>query len=318
MMKVFVTGATGFLGGRVVDGLLAEGHRVRALVRDPSRAPRGVEVTRGGLADVAAWEADLAGCDVVVHLAAVVSTWERGDGLSRVNVGGTRDLIEAAKRHGVRRFVHMSSESVLQEGRPLLDIDEGHPAADRPSSRYGAAKLLAERAVRAHAGGIETITLRPAFIWGPGSAHVAGFVARARAGRLPLVDKGRAVVEHVHVDNVAAATVAALTEGAPGGTYFITNGEPMPVRDLLGGILGAFDTALPTRSLPGRLAYAAAGAGERLWRTLPLPGRPPVTRFEVEFLALPRRYDITRARTELGYVPAVTFADGLKTLGTAR
>ncbi|MGW4739875.1 NAD-dependent epimerase/dehydratase family protein [Nocardia xishanensis] len=310
-MKVLLTGATGFLGRRVVHRLAAEGHEVSALVRGTGRRIPHATVVPGSLEDVEAWEDRLAGIDVVVHAAGLVSTWAPRRALDEAIVDGTRDVLTAAVRHGVRRFVYISSESVLQDGRPLLDITESQPTPALPSSRYGQAKLAAEHLIRAHADAIETIVLRPTFIWGPGSGQLADLAARARAGKLPLIDQGRASFEHVHVDNVAAAVAAALHEGAPGGTYLITNGEPMPVREFLAGVLAAHSAPMPTRSVPSGPLFALARAGEWLWSTLPLPGRPPLTRFEVEFLALPRRYDITRARNELKYEPAVGFAEGI-------
>ncbi|WP_084496738.1 NAD-dependent epimerase/dehydratase family protein [Nocardia amamiensis] len=310
-MNVLLTGATGFLGRRVVHRLVADGHDVSALVRGAGRRIPHATVVPGSLEDVEAWEDRLAGIDVVVHAAGLVSTWAPQREFDEAIVAGTREVLAAAVRHGVRRFVYISSESVLQDGRPLLDITESQPTPAPPSSRYGQAKLAAEHLIHAHAGAIETIVLRPTFIWGSDSAQLADLATRARAGRLPLIDQGMASFEHVHVDNVAAAVAAALSEGAPGGTYLITNAEPMPVREFLAGVLAAQGAPMPTRSVPSRPLFALARACEWLWSTLALPGRPPLTRFEVEFLALPRRYDITLARHELKYEPAVGFAEGI-------
>ncbi|WP_433731849.1 NAD-dependent epimerase/dehydratase family protein [Nocardia sp. CA-129566] len=317
-MNVLLTGATGFLGRRVVHRLVADGHDVSALIRGTGRRIPHATVVPGSLEDVAAWEERLAGIDVVVHAAGLVSTWAPQREFDEAIVEGTREVLAAAVRHGVRRFVYISSESVLQGGRPLLDITESQPTPAVPSSGYAQAKLAAEHLIRAHAGAIETIVLRPTFIWGSGSGQLADLAARARAGRLPLVDKGMASFEHVHVDNVAAAVAAALSDGTPGGTYLITNAEPMPVREFLAGVLAAQDAPMPTRSVPSGPLYALGRAGEWLWSTLPLPGRPPLTRFEVEFLALPRRYDITLARHELKYEPAVGFAEGIAGLDETR
>ncbi|MBF6332152.1 NAD-dependent epimerase/dehydratase family protein [Nocardia transvalensis] len=313
-MKVFVTGATGFLGRRVVQRLVGEGHEVVALVRGGGREVAGATVVTGDLTDVAQWQDRLSGIDAVAHLGGLVTAWAPWREYEKAIVVATRDLLAAAEAHHVRRFVYISSESVLQDGRPLLDITEAQPAPAHPSSGYGRAKLEAEQAIREHRGAIETIVLRPTFIWGRGSAQVADFADRARAGKLPLVDHGAAVFEHVHVDNVAAAVSAALTEGTPDAIYFVTNGEPMPVREFLAGVLGAQGAPMPRRSVPSRVLYPVARMSEWLWSALPLPGRPPITPFEVEFLSLPRRYDIGKARRELGYKPIVTYAEGIADL----
>src|SRR5690606_38773073 len=141
-------------------------------------------------------------------------------------------------------------------------------------------------------------------------------VQRARTRSLPLLDRGRALFEHVHVDNVADALCAAITRGRPGRVYFVTNGEAMPVSEFLHGILTAHGATVPTRSLPSKLLMPVAAVAEALWRGLHLPGRPPATRFELEFLSLPRRYRIDAARADLGYEPAVSFAEGVARLGT--
>ncbi|WP_433655118.1 NAD-dependent epimerase/dehydratase family protein [Nocardia sp. CA-128927] len=313
-MKVFVTGATGFLGRRVVHRLVGEGHEVVALVRGGGREVEGATVVTGDLTDVTQWQDQLSGMDAVAHLGGLVTAWSPWHEYEKAIVVPTRDLLVAADAHHVRRFVYISSEAVLQHGQPLLDITEAQPAPAHPSSGYGRAKIEAEQAIRAHRGSIETIVLRPPFMWGQGSAQLAEFAARARAGKLPLVDHGTAAFEHVHVDNVAAAVVAALTEGTSGATYFVTNGQSMPIREFLVGVLGAQGAPMPQRSIPSRVLYPVARASEWLWSKLPLPGRPPITPFEVEFLSLPRRYDIDKARHELGYKPIVTFAEGIAAL----
>ncbi|MBX6752075.1 MAG: NAD-dependent epimerase/dehydratase family protein [Micromonosporaceae bacterium] len=315
-MRVFVTGATGFLGKQVVARLVSEGHTVRVLVRRPAayRAPAGVETVAGGLEDLPNWAESLRGQDVVVHLAGIIEMWGKWAEFDRTIVKATRDLIAAADARGVRRFIYISSESVLQDGVPLLDVDETTPPPRRPSSYYGQAKLLAEQAVQGHAGPIERIILRPTFIWGEESMPLRDMAQRAKEGKLPLFDNGQSSFEHVHVDNVALAISLALTGGRSGGVYLITNNEPMPVREFLGGVLAAFGAPMPRRSLPSGPVYKVAKALETIWRTLRLPGRPPVTRFEVEFLSLPRRFRTTRAAAELGYQPTVTYAEGVARL----
>ncbi|AFU02767.1 NAD-dependent epimerase/dehydratase family protein [Nocardia brasiliensis] len=314
IMKVFVTGATGFLGRRIVARLVNAGHEVLALVRGSGRTVEGATVVIGDLTEVGRWAGCLAGVEVVIHAGGLVAEWASWSEYDASIVTPTRDLLAAAETHQVRRFVLISSESVMQDGKPLLDVTEADSEPSHQSSRYGRAKLQAEQIVRARQNSIESIVLRPTFIWGPGSTTVADLVCRAMAGRLPLIDHGTAVFEHVHVDNVAAAVVAALTEGTPGATYFITNGEPMPHREFLSGLLEAMNAPMPRRSLPSRILFPFARICEALWSGPLLPGRPPITVFEVEFLALSRRFDISKARHELGYRPIVTFADGLTEL----
>lgn len=309
-MRVFVTGAAGFVGKHLVERLRREGHEVRALVRE-ARTPDDVA---GRLEDVSAWAHRLSGCDAVVHLAAIIDTWRRWDDFEKVNVQATRELIAAADRAGVKRFVFVSSESVMQDGAPLLDVDETAPLPVRPSSDYGRSKQLAEKAVLDYPGSIERIVLRPTFIWGTGSPQLERIVYLARKGRLPLFDGGKPAFEHVHVDTVTQVLAASLTKGADRRIYLVTNNESMPVGEFFAAVLRAYGVLPPKRSLPSKLIYPIARVAEWLWRTLRLPGRPPVTRFEVEFLSLPRRYRIDRAIAELGPIPATTFAAGIAML----
>ncbi|WP_433665207.1 NAD-dependent epimerase/dehydratase family protein [Nocardia sp. CA-128927] len=230
---------TGSTRTRAARRLVSAGHEVVVLVRGGGREVQGAAVVIGDLTDVTQWRDRLSGIDAVAHLGGLVTAWSPWREYEKDIVVPTRDLLAAADAHHVRRFVYISSEAVLQHGRPLLDITEAQPAPAHPSSGYGRAKLEAEQAIRAYRGSIETIVLRPTFKRGPGSAQLAEFAARARAGKLPLVDHGTAAVEHVHVDNVAVAVVAALTEGTSGATYFVTNGECMPIREFVVGVLGA-------------------------------------------------------------------------------
>lgn len=187
-MRVFLNGATGFVGSRTLDHLLADDIEVVALVRDPGRlAPRpGLRVVTGSRERVHERVDHLAACDAVCT-SLESSTPGAPATFARVVVQGTRDLLDAAARAGVPRYVYVSSEAVHQAGQPLLDVDESSPLPTRASSAYGDAKRRVEEVVPAHPGPMARLVLRPTCVWGTDSAPLAGLIGHARHGRLPLL-----------------------------------------------------------------------------------------------------------------------------------
>ena len=307
-MKIFVTGGSGFVGRPLLHYLRQQGHEVGALARSPEaiaavRAAGATCTVGGSLDDIDRWQEQLAGYDVVIHAAAPIELWAPWARLQAQIVDASRQLLQAAERQGVRRFVYLSSESVWQDHLPLLDIDETLPPAAQPNSGYGRAKKLAEQALMQHRGRIERIILRPAFVWGPDCPALLQLVEQARRGQFAWVDGGRAAFTAVHLDNLLPAIAAACSRGRDGAVFALTDGIDYDVRGFFTPLLQQAGVAVPKLSLPGWLLRPVAGAGESVWRSLHLPGKPPLTRFELAFVAQPRRYRIDAARRELGYAP---------------
>lgn len=307
-MKIFVTGASGFLGRPLVRHLLRQGHTVGAIYRSESSraALRDLGVQHqvaGSLGDIARWQQQLAGYDVVIHAAAPIELWGPWALFQSQIVDATQKLLQAAQQQQVRRFVYISSESVWQDTQPLLDIDETLPPAATPNSSYGQAKKLAEQAIQQHSGTIERIILRPAFIWGPDCPALQELIDKARTGQFVWVDQGRAAFSAVHLDNLLPAIAAACQQGRDGGVYAIADAESYSVRSFFTPLLQQAGVALPHLSLPGWLLRPLASTLEQIWRRLRLAGKPPLTRFELAFVSQPRRYRLAAARRELGYRP---------------
>lgn len=316
---VLVTGGTGFLGRRLVERLLAAGRPVTVLGRTP--APdlerRGVQFVRTSLDDAAAVQAACAGIGTVFHVAAKVGVWGRYDDFHRTNVLGTRALLAGCQMHGVARFVHTSTPSVVYNGRDLAGADESLPLTTTCPSPYPLTKAIAEREVlAANSATLRTVALRPHLIWGVGDPHlVPRVLARARAGRLRIVGGGRNRVDMVHVDNAVDAHLLAeqaLQDGgaAAGRAYFITNGEPVVLWEWINALLVALGEPPVTKKLSLGAASTLGAVCEALWRVLPPRGEPPMTRFIAAELAKEHWFDITAARRDLGYVPRVTMAAG--------
>jgi len=327
--SVLVTGGTGFLGRRLVERLLAAGRPVTVLARraDPAFAVCGVRFITASLDDAPAVIAACAGHATVFHTAAKVGVWGRYDDFFRTNVLGTRALLAGARAHGVRTFVYTSTPSVVYNGHALANADESLPLTTDCPSPYPLTKAIAEREVlAANSPALRTIALRPHLIWGVGDPHlVPRVLARARAGRLRIVGDGRNTVDMVHVENAVDAHLLAeqalvsdlqpstfklqpALPAAAGKAYFITNGEPVLLWDWINQLLTALGQPPVTRRLSLRAASTLGAVCETLWRTLPLGGEPPMTRFIAAELAKDHWFDLTAARRDLGYSPRITMA----------
>jgi nucleoside-diphosphate-sugar epimerase len=316
----FVTGGSGFIGGALVRRLVADGWTVRALARSHASErtvrERGAEPVRGDLDDTAAMAVGASGADVVFHAAAHLGDWGRREDFERGNVQGTRNALGAARQARVRRFVHVGTEAALLAGDPLIAVDERAPLRFDSPALYSSTKARAEEAViGANQDGLETVVIRPRFVWGRGDTTLLPVMTEmVRAGRFAWIGGGRQRTSTTHVDNAVHGLLLGAQRGAPGGVYFVTDGEPVVFRDFVTRLLATQGVTPPDRSVPAGVASAAAAAAEAAWRVLPLPGRPPLTRFAVWVSALETTIDITRARNELGYAPIKTIDQGLEEL----
>ncbi len=316
----FVTGGSGFIGGKLVERLVAEGRPVRALARSDAAAKRvaglGAEPVRGDLGDRDSLAAGAAGAGVAFHLAAHLGEWGSWADFERDNVDGTRNALAACAEAGVGRFVHCGTEAALMAGAPLVQVDETAPL--RPDSRapYPATKARAEQAVReASRDGFETVVVRPRFVWGKGDTTLLPeMVATVESGRFAWVGGGRNVTDTTHVDNVVEGLILAAEKGRPGEAYFVTDGEPVAFREFVTALLRTQDVEPPERSVPAWTAAPMARVCEAIWKALPLKGTPPMTAFRSWLLTQECTIDISKARTDLGYAPIVTHEQGLAEL----
>ena len=325
-MKVLVTGGGGFLGQALCRALVARGDRVASFNRGhyPALDALGVRQVQGDLADRDAVLAAFAGgFDAVLHNAAKAGAWGAYDGYFRANVLGTRHVLDACRAHGIGRLVHTSSPSVTHRAtHPVAGgTADDVPYGEHLKAPYAATKQQAEiEVLAANDATLVTVALRPRLIWGPGDVQLVPRLAeRARAGRLRLVGGGHNRIDTTYIDNAAQAHLDALDHLAPGAAcagraYFISNGEPKPVREIVNALLAAVGAPPATRSLPFPAAYAIGAACEALWTVLPLRGEPPLTRFLAEQLATTHWYDMAPATRDFGYVPRVTIAEGLERL----
>jgi nucleoside-diphosphate-sugar epimerase len=315
----FVTGGSGFIGGRLIERLVAEGRPVRALARSDAAAAKvealGAEAVRGDLGDRASLATGAADCATAFHLAAHLGEWGPWEDFERGNVEGTRNALAACEKAGVRRFVHCGTEAALMAGEPLVHVDETAPLRPDSPAPYPATKARAELAVReANRDGFETVVVRPRFVWGKGdSTLLPELVKSVEAGRFAWVGGGGNLTDTAHVENVVEGLVLGAGKGLAGEAYFVTDGEPVVFREFISEMLRTQGVEPPDRSLPGWTAAPLARVCELAWK-LPLPGEPPMTRFRSWVLTQECTIDISKARRELGYEPVVTREQGIAEL----
>ncbi len=316
-MIALVTGASGFLGGRLVEMLAADGVPVRILARHGSDLRRlarlPVEVVKGSLADADALAAAVLGVTHIYHCAGCSTDWAPDAAFFSANVEGVRNLLAAAAgAGGLKRFLHVSTTDVY--GYPSTPCDESHPASDA-GLPYNRTKRLGEECVweaRCKTG-LPVTVVRPATIFGPyGRAFTADIARHIQRGSMLTIDGGRAPGGFCYVDNAARAIMLAATSPqAEGRVYNIADGAGKTWREYIDALADALGKRRPTLDLPSGVALALARSLEAAHRTLRLPGRPLLTRHAVYLLSRNQEYPIDRASRELGFTPEISFAEGI-------
>lgn len=328
-MRALVTGGGGFLGLAIVKRLRARGDFVRSLSRGeyPELKALGVESVQGDIVDAGVVSAAATGCDVVFHVAAKAGVWGAYSDYHRANVVGTENVIAACLAHGVGRLVYTSSPSVVFDGRDEVGIDESAPYPARYLTHYPKTKAIAEQAVlkangaaMPNSGTLSTVALRPHLIWGPGDNHlVPRLIERARQGKLRRVGSGKNLVDTVYIDNAADAHIQAADKLEPhsavaGRAFFISNGEPQPLWDLIDRMLACADLPPVKRCVSANTAYCVGTLFELVYTLLGRSDEPPMTRFVARQLATAHWFQIEAAERAFGYQPTITVDEGLRRL----
>ncbi len=313
-MRVLVTGASGFVGQAVARALLAAGHIVCGLTRDPARTlEAGVERHLGSIGDPTSIARAATACDAIVHAAGITSMRAPERVLRWVHIAGTENVLRAARHMGVRRVLHLSCADVTLARDDRMHWDEARVLPQDPIGSFARSKLMAEEiALCASDATLEVSALRPALLWGPGDVHGLAQLARehAQAG-VVLYDQGRNVLGTTYIDNLTQAALKALhAPQAPGRAYYITDGEFLEARELYTRLLGALE-------LPIKFAEKSASMALLRARWLPKLGmtaRPN----EAEILrrAKSALFDLSSAAKDLGYTPSLDLSAQLEALAS--
>jgi dihydroflavonol-4-reductase len=313
-LKIALTGASGYTGGRLLETLRARGDEVAVLVRPRSVTDRlrglATRVVAGELGDRAAARRLVEGCDAVLHVAAVYRTAGHPDSYYRdVNVGGTEALLDAAVAVGLRRFVHTSTVGVHGhvEHPPA---DENAPIA--PGDIYQETKAEAEAlALRYHREkGVPVAVVRPGAIYGPGETRLLKLFRAIARGRYAIVGSGRTFYHPVYIDDLLQGYLLALEQEQAVGESFLVCGPSYVSQVEL--------AALVARHTGGRVLPLRIPAAPIQWLgdlveavCVPLGVEPPLHRRRVDFWTKSRAFTIEKARRLLGYAPKVELEEGI-------
>lgn len=317
-MEVLVVGGNGFVGRHLVQALRERGDRVRVLALAGEDASwmrdRRVTVHRGDVRDPGSLAAAFRGAQGVFNLAAMMDVWRPIGDYRAVNVDGAANVGKAALAANVRRLVHMSSSSVYGMGLgrpanerfPLRPFDDPYPVTKAEGDRT-IQRMIAEQ-------GLPAVIIRPDQIFGPGDRlHFGQMADRLRAGRSILVGPGDNAMPFVYVSDVIDALLLALDHPrATGEAFNITNDRPLTQLEFLSAIASEIGARAPRFRVPYRALYAAGFAAERLATAARSTRRPPITRLGVAFFGTDNRYDIRKARFQLGFVPRVSIREGVR------
>ncbi|MBX3722609.1 MAG: NAD-dependent epimerase/dehydratase family protein [Turneriella sp.] len=313
-MKIFVTGASGFVGSAVVARLKKK-HTILAMSRseksDAALKKLGAKPVRCELGKVNA--SDLKGVDTIVHAAAYVEQWGTKDDFWRANVTGTEQLLDAARAAKVKRFIFIGTEACLFYGQDMIDIDEKYPYPEKTPFLYSLTKGEAEkRVIAANTKTFATLSIRPRLVWGTGDKTVLPvLVDMIRQKKFMWMDHGAKNTHTTHILNVAHAVELALKKGNGGEVYFVTDDEKTTFREFLGRYIATQGIQPPGKSIPGAVARALAAVVEGIWKLLRLKNEPPLTRFAAAIMSRHCTIRIDKIRRDMGYKPIVTVAEGL-------
>ncbi len=310
-MKILITGASGFVGGRFLQRfrdrddveLLGVGRRALDLADYRSidlSLPHALDATLRAFAP-----------DVVIHAAALASPFAPRREYSRHNVEATRHTLESCRAHGAPKFVYISSSSVHYRPCDQVGIREHDPIGPTFANVYAETKAAGETLVR-HYAGAWTI-LRPRAVFGPGDTVLfPRLLAAAKRGKLPRIvrDGPPAMGDLIGVDALTDYMLRAAQRPEAIGAFNLSHGEPVAMQDFLAEVFRRLDLPPPARRVGYRTAHTAAFVAETLWSLLPLRGEPPVTRFGVDVLCFSKTFDIAKARAVLGE-PSQTLAQAI-------
>jgi nucleoside-diphosphate-sugar epimerase len=325
-LRVLVTGGGGFLGGAIVRQLLDKGVEVRSFSRKSysTLAALHVDQHQGDLADTAAVDRAVAGCEAVFHVASLAGAWGPEGDFDRTNVTGTQNVLTACRTHRTTRLIYTSSPSVIFDGSDMEGVDESVPYPPDYEADYPRTKAMAEKAVIAAADEtLRTVSLRPHLIWGPGDSQLLPrVIAKQRGGQLRKISGPKKLVDITYIDDAANAHVLAAealaaedrTAGISGSAYFISSGQPIEIWTMINRLLAAAGLDPVTRSVSPAAARTAGWVFETAHSLLHLSGEPRMTRWVARELSTAHWFNIGAARRDLGYEPSVDLEEGFRRL----
>ncbi len=323
MKKALVTGGGGFIGLALTKELIRQGIKTTVVGRNkyPAAIEIGANSLVGDLCDREFLLDAFAGHDLVFHVAAKAGVWGSYNSYYRVNYIGTKNVVSACKKNGIRSLVYTSTPSVVFNRGDISGSDETLPYADKVLCHYAKTKIMAEKLVlEANSDALKTTALRPHLVWGPGDTNlIPRLLARGRERSLRIVGDGKNLVDISYIDNVVSAHILAArnlesTGSAAGEAFFISQGEPVSLWAWINSLFIALDIPQVQRKISFRAAFLVGSFLEIIYSLFQINNEPKMTRFVAEQLAKSHFFSIEKAKNILNYHPEVSTSDGLDQL----
>lgn len=323
--NILITGATGFIGKRLVAVLSASDADIFVLARNWKKAKElktqfpKIKIICGDLKSPDQYMKYLSSINTVYHIGAKTGIWGDREEFEKTNYYGTKNLVDAAEKHGVKRFVYYSTQNVCYRygfltPQSVQDQNSSYLDENEYNDFYSLSKAKAEKYVLAkNKEGFFTTAIRPGWAWGPGDTNLFSNIVAMTQKKLVVMVGGKACAALSHVDNINhAAVLAGQNPQAGGKAFYVTDDHPITVNNFIYDLLDAAELPFPNVFMPYFTAYPLAAVTEFVYRVLKLKGRPPLTRFDVYALAKDMLIDISASKKILGYQPIVSYSEGMR------
>lgn len=320
-MNILVTGAGGFLGQYIAEQLLGKGHKVYNFSRNnyAELTKLGIETRIGDLNDKVSIKDSLKDIEAVFHVASKVAMWGKWDDFYQTNTLGTKNLIEACKEVGIKKFIYTSTPSVVFNTENIIEGDETIPYAKNGLSLYAKSKMLAEKFVlESNSEDFLTCALRPHLIFGPRDKNIIPRLVEAKKrGKLKRIGDGSNLVDVIYVENAAKAHIQAfekLTKESKlaGQAYFIAQEKPVNLWEFINEILIRNGEAKITKSISLKKAFIIGSIIEFILKTLRIWNvHPPMSRFVALQLGKSHYFSHKKAEDHFGYHPEISIEEAL-------
>jgi nucleoside-diphosphate-sugar epimerase len=319
-MNILVTGAGGFLGTHLSEGLLSKGHKVWNFSRTkhPQLEAMGVETICGDLRDETSVAKAFRGMDVVFHVASRVGIWGKYKDFYQTNVAGTESVIKACRINGITKLIYTSTPSVVFDWGDLCGADEAAPYSRRFHGHYAKTKAMAEQLIlQANDDKLSTVALRPHLIFGPDDPHlVPRLLNAAKQGRLKIVGTGKNLVDVTYIQNAVDAHLLAFEKLSPesalaGQAYFIGQERPVVLWDFINEILSRHNLPRITKKVPEGIAFGVGLFCESWYKLFRINGEPPMTRFVSLQFSRSHYFSHQKANDDFGYKPSISVEQAL-------
>jgi nucleoside-diphosphate-sugar epimerase len=319
-MRIIITGATGFVGRNLAECFHDEGMDVvatgRSSLKGAELRDKGIAFEKADIRETDQVVKAFSPADCVIHCAGKSADGGTYKEFYDANVIGTRNVVEACWKHGIKKIIFTSTPSMYYNGRDRLDIKENEPLPDRQITHYPRTKRIVEIELAAlQEDGYKVIMFRPRALYGRYDNTIVPRILRlAEKKKMPLINNGRALTDITYIDNFTDAVRTSLSapDDAWNEIYNISNGDPISMRDWFATVLEIFGRPFKPKNVPVGMAKAMAAIME-LASQLPFSNKTPaMTRFTVGYMSTSMTMSIEKARQKLGWTPRVGNREGFK------